>query len=62
MEEEEKRGHGKVASGHYAATIASLSTVCNVTWLRGDLGRHLRSYRLIILSSVYDAGSSSSSS
>lgn len=41
----------KVANGHYTATIASLSTVCNVTCLRG-LARHLRSYRAIILSCI----------
>lgn len=38
----------KVANGHYTATIASLSTVCNVTCL----ARHLRSYRAIILSCI----------
>ena len=35
-EEKEKRKRPrKVANDHYTATIASLSTVCNVTCLRG---------------------------
>lgn len=52
--EGERGGHVRSrASGHYAATIASLSTVCNVTCLRGLAAAHLRWYRAIILSGVY---------